>query len=109
MCNLLCYQDDSFSVYQPTGAIDCNLFLPSSISEPSAISFRISPNPTADFLNIETDEREVLQAEIFDLSGRKLLATKVNDKIDVRALSPAVYLVKLTSAQSSGTKLWVKE
>lgn len=107
--SLRCYKDDEIGLFQ-TGTVACD-FVYSGIDNNTLIPFRIFPNPASKVLFIETDVYETLQAEIYELSGRKVLSVEVKGKgsIDVQKLSPAVYQLKLTNTQRTSTKLWIKE
>jgi hypothetical protein len=56
------------------------------------------PNPTSAFLKISSLENlSIVTIELFDVRGRKVLAQtiKTSERIDVRALSPALYFYKI--------------
>lgn len=54
----------------------------------------IYPNPAADFLNIRTENDKLESAAIYDLSG-KLLFTEKSNRINVKYLPSAVYILVL--------------
>jgi len=60
---------------------------------------KIYPNPTSDYLNIESKQLEVLNIKIFDIKG-KLLKSSKNSKIDVMNLSNGVYILKIESFEN---------
>lgn len=56
---------------------------------------RIYPNPTSDFVMIES-KFKVNSVEIYDISGKKTNINKVNsNKVDVRSLTPGMYIIKM--------------
>lgn len=77
------------------------------------LDFAMYPNPSSDNLNIQLPSG-VLKAdvELFDLSGRLLMNSKVtalNKSVNVADLSTGVYLVKIQSEGKTGTKQFLKK
>lgn len=66
------------------------------------------PNPANNHLNIMMDEK--FDAEIFSLSGEKLLVGKYNQYavLDISHLSPGMYLLKIHSGDKSIVRKWIK-
>lgn len=63
--------------------------------ESKAFTTTIYPNPTSEFLNIETQQK-ISKIEIYDLSGKLLKSDIGNDKkIAVSTLSKGLYLIKI--------------
>jgi hypothetical protein len=62
-------------------------------------TLRIYPNPAREKITVESDEREIVCYEIYDIRGRKVLTANnlrlhaVN--IDLESLTPGTYLVKI--------------
>ena len=53
------------------------------------------PNPTSDYLKIKS-ERKINNVQIFDMSGKLLISSKINDsKVDVSKLTNGLYLINL--------------
>lgn len=66
-----------------------------SILDEDYNKLKIFPNPTANFINIISEEK-ISSAEIYDINGRQLLKTnKVEDKISAEKLPKGIYLLKL--------------
>lgn len=63
------------------------------------IGFNISPNPTTDYINIETGVYTPVYYQLADVQGKVLMTglVKQDDKIDVRSLTPGVYFVSLSA------------
>jgi uncharacterized repeat protein (TIGR01451 family) len=76
---------------------------------PSANTISILPNPASNKLFISGLAQDAL-AEIFDISG-KLLLTKLllHPQLDISSLAQGLYFIKLTTAQGSVVKKFVKE
>ena len=73
---------------------------------------KIYPNPTDNFLFIDTIEKQIQKIEIFDLQGRLIKTINENkDKyqIDISNLQSATYLVKLSTETVSETVRFVKK
>jgi endonuclease I len=85
----------------------------SALSVPSLAENNISiyPNPVnGNTLTIETSK--TLQVEIFNVLGKKLIATDVdstNGKVDVGFLYSGIYMLKMTSDQGTITKRIIKQ
>ncbi|MFN7777222.1 T9SS type A sorting domain-containing protein, partial [Flavobacterium sp.] len=72
---------------------------------------KVYPNPTSDFLFIDTIEKQIQKIEFFDLQGRLIKTINENkDKyeIDISNLQSATYLVKLSTETNSETIRFVK-
>ena len=69
--------------------------------------FSMSPNPVKNILNINTLET-IKKVEIYNLLGKKVLASNNTNSVDVSSLSNSIYLVKLTSDKGVSTKKLVK-
>ncbi|WP_343631003.1 T9SS type A sorting domain-containing protein [Fluviicola sp.] len=63
--------------------------------------YSLYPNPVKDKLSVvSSDPDEVMKVEVMDMSGKVLSVTELrsNGTIDVSAISPGVYFIKITSA-----------
>ena len=68
------------------------------------------PNPTTDYLHIDRLREEVLQMEIYSQSGQLLKSTPVTqDLVDIRDLSPGLYIVVVTNPQGQRSQVLVKK
>jgi hypothetical protein len=57
-------------------------------------SAEIYPNPSDNFISVNS-QKEIFFAEIFDITGRRVIREKYVEKINVENLKPGVYHVKL--------------
>ncbi|QMU66235.1 MAG: T9SS type A sorting domain-containing protein [Flavobacteriaceae bacterium] len=57
----------------------------------------VYPNPTTDYLNIET-ELEINTIEMYSLQGQKIASYKNQNSINVSHLSEGIYFLKLTDS-----------
>ena len=83
-------------------------FAPYSISCPTSLAnetfnldssnFTTFPNPTNNFVNIETKESKIQKVELYDING-KLLFVEIHNsnkvKIDISSLEKGIYFLKL--------------
>ncbi|WP_452230076.1 MULTISPECIES: T9SS type A sorting domain-containing protein [unclassified Lacinutrix] len=67
----------------------------------------VYPNPTDSYLNIEGNEK-LLTISIYNLLGKKMIATKCTNKIDVQGLPSGVYLIRLSDGMRQTTKKFIK-
>ena len=58
---------------------------------------KIYPNPTNRFINLISDN--LLNVELYDLLGKKLLTTH-NKKIDLSSFKTGIYLLKVKSTDN---------
>jgi len=77
--------------------------------------FRIYPNPSADYMNVEVPKlgNQSLRLEVFDVLGKKVLTqnlNKLSSRINVSKWNSGVYLVRLTTSEDTvaPTKRFVK-
>jgi len=60
------------------------------------VSFSVFPNPAGEALHLEVEEAfEARTVEVYDLKGSFVLQTPFRSTLDVSALPPAMYLVKV--------------
>lgn len=82
-----------------------NDFFNSTEDEILAASVSLFPNPAQTFINIVSDLEGEINAELYDLVGKKIMTTTSNDRsINVSQLPVGLYLVKLTMEDSSTVK-----
>jgi hypothetical protein len=76
-------------------------------TETSEISrFDVYPNPTnTGFVTIKSNQMGAVQAQVFDLLGKEVINTAVNnERLNVSNLNAGVYVVKLTQNKNTSTK-----
>lgn len=82
-----------------------------SIENFNLSNIKMYPNPIKEnILNIKTTK--VIDVEIFDILGKKLLVSKVdsnNPKININTLNKGVYLVRLNTKNGSTTRKLIKQ
>lgn len=67
------------------------------------VSISMYPNPSSDFVNIETSSETLLKnAVLYDINGRTVADVQlIENKIDVRNIAQGLYLVKLTDENNN--------
>lgn len=76
--------------------------LDNSSFDTSTIS--IYPNPTSDFINIQSDSLQDFNIEIFDLLGNQVGKHKNLNQVDISNFNSGVYLLKITNLENHQTK-----
>ena len=97
-----CFEDNSFSLYNPSGE-DCEYLLTHLDFEENVNStFSVYPNPSSGNITIETSINESYQIDIYNLLGEMVSSFKVAGEIntiDVSDLSNGIYSVRLHSSE----------
>ncbi|WP_426473707.1 T9SS type A sorting domain-containing protein [Chryseobacterium balustinum] len=77
------------------------------VSELEKDNVKIYPNPTADLVYVKLNSRSNIEsAEIYDLSGKLVLKTKLeSDKIDLRNLPQGVYMIVFKNSDIKPIKI----
>lgn len=70
---------------------------PTGLSEINHIPVKLYPNPTSNFIFIETDaNKPILKSELYSLTGKKLaVRSDIKDKIDLTPYPKGTYVLKL--------------
>jgi hypothetical protein len=75
--------------------------------------FEVSPNPSNGILNISFNESIDAKVELFDLTGKFILAEEYSNletvSLNIQDLASAVYLLKVTSNDASNSIRIIKE
>lgn len=77
------------------------------ISELEKDHVKIYPNPTADFINVKLSSKSKIEgAEIYDLSGKLVLRTKLeSEQLDLRSLPQGVYMIVFKNSDLKPIKI----
>ena len=81
---------------------------PMNLERNDSLFFRVFPNPTTDFIYIQTELVEY-DLQIFDVSGKEIINQKNKSKIDIRRLAMGTYFIKISSESKSGTSIFIKK
>ena len=83
-----------------------------SISEARRLKFEMYPNPASDKVSIQLPSgAENATVEFYDSLGRLALSkkvTRINNKMDVNALSKGIYILKVFTADQIGSQKFIK-
>lgn len=83
-----------------------------SVDDPSAdAGFNIYPNPVRDILNLSS-EKDISSICIYDIRGAILLTQQVNSRyetVDMSALKPGIYIIRIFTLEGSFAQMAVKE
>ena len=97
--------DNNAISYDFTSAVSFKSITASSSSATLTITdedlidnIRVFPNPTMDYINIMSPDK--YNAEIFNVTGQKLISTNKN-KIDIRSISNGNYFLKLKDVKNN--------
>ena len=93
-----CYQDSLIGLFNPS-AIDCEYLLNHvGVEETKNQTFRIFPNPTSDFVNIEFKGTGKYELTLFDQNGKIIISkklTKKKERINLAGFSHGVYTLRI--------------
>ncbi len=106
--NQLVYLRDYLFLYDVIGTEDPEEPDSTSVNNIS-INTRIYPNPTSDYIMIESEEVEYVQ--LLDICGRELFATEVRNSlaIDMNEYEAGIYFVRLHSNGATSVQKVVKK
>lgn len=80
------------------------------IDEENPIDWNIYPNPTADLININAKDNEIVKVEIFNLEGKRIYSPNTSVKqVDVSDLPAGNYYLKVYTTIGAAVKSFVKE
>ena len=83
-----------------------------STSEARRLNFEMFPNPASDKVSIQLPSgAENATVEFYDSLGRLALSkkvTRINNKMDVNALSKGIYILKVFTADQIGSQKFIK-
>ena len=61
----------------------------------------LSPNPTADYIEIQSKNLDIVKFAILDISGRSLKSNDFNSRIDISDLPTGLYILNLMTNNSN--------
>lgn len=96
----------SFDDYMVTATNNATLVTREAMAEESNVS--VYPNPAADFIHIQS-ESPVTKIEIVDIAGRKKDMHFDHEKIDIRNLTPGIYIITMEIKGSKFSKKFIKK
>ncbi|CAH0178847.1 Lys-gingipain 381 [Chryseobacterium sp. Bi04] len=74
----------------------------------SKVETSLYPNPVSDVLTIKSKEK-VNKVEVYDISGRKVVADLDGDKVNVRNLNAGSYIINIETKEGKTTEKFIKK
>lgn len=82
---------------------------PLSIKESVALDWGIYPNPTSEFITIQT-QAAIENISVYSLSGQKqAVEINSNNQLNIKSLANGVYLLNITTSTGTATKRFIKK
>lgn len=69
--------------------------------------FLVYPNPSKDWINLETGNDEPVEVEISDITGKTMIKQTVTNGINISDLDPGLYLISIKSDSHTVTKRFI--
>ena len=106
MQSILCYQDSTFNLYQPDTSKSCTYSYSGINQFTNNTQIKIYPNPAVNQIFIDANSNDKLTINIYDVNGKQVLNTTINDKsvLDVSTLANGVYTLSLSSVNFTQNK-----
>lgn len=82
-----------------------------SLSDFEQTAFKVFPNPVQNILNVQNNQTNIQEVQLFDITGRLLRSVQPESNItnvDFSSLSNGIYLLKVTSEGKTITRKIVK-
>lgn len=88
----------------PRDSEDINVVL--SINGFEKTQFSLYPNPASNFVHLEVPSGESFEVSIYNVTGKKVFATKINrtTRLDVNSLNAGVYMVNFKQGNQNTTR-----
>lgn len=71
--------------------------------------FKLYPNPSSDYIYLQTNNDDILNFEIYDLGGRKIMFGIYDEKIDISNMSTGTYIMNLSNKTNKKSLKFVKK
>ena len=78
------------------------------LQDESSLDFVLYPNPSQDYINLETDLNDFV-TEIYDMLGKKVYVSQNQKRINIMQLDSGMYFLNLSSKFNSTSKLFIKK
>ncbi|MEJ5049327.1 M43 family zinc metalloprotease [Chryseobacterium culicis] len=92
---------------QPFGSITTPCTLSTKDIETN-LETSIYPNPASDILNIKT-KGKIKSITVYDMSGRKMNAKVIGDKVDVKHFQSGTYLIDIETSLGKSSQKFIKK
>ena len=78
------------------------------LQDESYLDFILYPNPSQDYINLETDLNDFV-TEIYDMLGKKVYVSQNQKRINIMQLDSGMYFLNLSSKFNSTSKVFIKK
>jgi len=78
--------------------IDCDPLKPASTED---VSFLVYPNPFIDHVNLEMEDFDNFEVNIFDMKGLLIQNNKNTSRVELKSFSPGVYILEVSDLNST--------
>ena len=78
------------------------------LQDESYLDFILYPNPSQDYINLETDLNDFV-TEIYDMLGKKVYVSQNQKRINIIQLDSGMYFLNLSSKFNSTSKVFIKK
>ena len=78
------------------------------LQDESSLDFILYPNPSQDYINLETDLNDFV-TEIYDMLGKKVYVSQNQKRINIMQLDSGMYFLNLSSKFNSTSKVFIKK
>ena len=78
------------------------------LQDESYLDFILYPNPSQDYINLETDLNDFV-IEIYDMLGKKVYVSQNQKRINIMQLDSGMYFLNLSSKFNSTSKVFIKK
>lgn len=95
----------SFSTRRPFTPQEATSSLSNSTVQ--KVEFTIYPNPTSDYLNIQTEDK-ISEVSIYNIQGKEILKSNL-DRIDVSNLTSGIYLIEVKTNSGQSIQKFIKK
>lgn len=107
--DLYCYSKNDTTYHPGYQVGNCPLNI--SLKELSSVAFEIFPNPTTDFITIQSDNNQLLDVKLYNAAGVLVMSTtstEVQTKLDLSEIPAATYILSIKGDGFFETKKIIK-
>ncbi|MBL3549005.1 T9SS-dependent choice-of-anchor J family protein [Chryseobacterium sp. KMC2] len=103
-----CVSDDQFALFVDDFKVTTTGTLATSETSKASSSVYVFPNPASDVLTIKSKEK-VNKVEVYDISGRKVVADLDGNKVNVGNLNAGSYIINIETKEGKTTEKFIKK
>ena len=82
---------------------------PMATNQNQILGLQVYPNPTKNILNISTDSNSTKTVQVYDMIGKQVINTQIENQLNVSNLTTGMYVAKITEdGKTSTTKLVIQ-